>query len=68
MNQAELANKRKQLRAALLKMRQANALHRVAEVTGIVGGTEALEEMIQDQEKIHLADIGLIGMHFGIFI
>jgi|CXWL01.1.fsa_nt_gi hypothetical protein len=66
INDKTLNNKRTQLRAALLNLREKDELHRLANATGIAGGVGTLNDMIYYPEKISIMDIGILGMHFGI--
>lgn len=68
MNDKELNIKKTMLRAALLNMDNKGELHKVAESTGISGGIEELRSMIKHPDKICIMDIGIIGMHFGIYL
>lgn len=62
----KLNNKRTQLRAALLNLREKDELHRLANATGIAGGVGTLNDMIYHPEKISVMDVEILGMHFGI--
>lgn len=68
LSEDELDQKRKLLRMALLKMDQKGELHRVADAIGISGEAAELRRMIDDPKTINIADIDIIGIHFGIYI